>query len=194
MRNPRVASVGYDQNFQFQCSGVLTLTSYFPTHNLLAHQSSKIQMCIMFTNSCIHVHVSVHNKRSTFGREQVSMIMLQSVTIQLLYAVISYEVLAMLVRQKERLKQFCWRITLTSRTFLKRLLTVCHSYHGQYQRLPIQTFIRCTSSFFYQKEEEKRRDFRQECVFTIDPETARVSIENYTLILYAHLLYFFTGS
>ena len=68
MRSPRVASVGYDQNFQFQCSGVLTLTSFFPTHNLLAHQSSKIQTCIVFTNSHIHVHVLVHNKFSIWER------------------------------------------------------------------------------------------------------------------------------
>lgn len=34
-------------------------------------------------------------------------------------------------------------------------------------------------SIFYQEEEEKRRDFRQECVFTIDPDTARVSNESY---------------
>ena len=32
------------------------------------------------------------------------------------------------------------------------------------------------SSLWSQEEEARRRGFRQECVFTIDPETARVGV------------------
>ena len=35
-------------------------------------------------------------------------------------------------------------------------------------------------SILLQEEVQRRRDFREECVFTIDPETARVS---YTVIV-----------
>ena len=37
-------------------------------------------------------------------------------------------------------------------------------------------YIAWMSSLWSQEEEARRRDFRQECVFTIDPETARVGV------------------
>ena len=52
------------------------------------------------------------------------------------------------------------------------------------------------SSLWSQEEEARRRDFRQECVFTIDPETARVGVsvgvamEMYNVYAFSLFTYF----